>query len=325
MPRLLGSGGWCNPAAARAGNVNKVVGVKRKREAEARQNRVVGAEMDGTPRWRRWWMGNRDGGSSTRSLDATEAEAEGRKEADRAGHFNKRRLQRCSRRWFAHSSAEPWPECWHIQELLGRLGAGLGQRETVSSVEKMEKSRRRAWPWRQMEGRTKPLGGRPQELKGPRARTTGPPAHSPAVCRRGLRPRAPRAPPIQGPPRCLVARSKAIQDGRMRPSEAASAGRRINTAQVVVFALGGELTRGGRERRGREWRRAAWPLSIGHIGKALGVGPRANRKVAIPFAIPTAEMPGRGRERIDKNLRSIGVAFVVALVGVCSDEKKKVG
>ena len=52
------------------------------------------------------------------------------------------------------------------------------------------------------------------------------------------RPPSPNCPPMdagqlngrcfQVPPRCLVAPSKALQDGRMRPRDAVSAGRRIN-------------------------------------------------------------------------------------------------
>lgn len=89
------------------------------------------------------------------------------------------------------------------------LAPGLARRETVSSVEEVEKSRRRAGPWRQTKGTTKPLGGR--RPRPPESITTGPSVQAPEC---------PRWPTLRAlfpsPPRCLVAPSKTAECDRVK-------------------------------------------------------------------------------------------------------------
>lgn len=139
----------------------------------------------------------------------------------------------------------------------GDLAPGLARRETVSSVEEVEKSRRRAGPWRQTKGTTKPLGGR--RPRPPESITTGPSVQAPPSARAG-----------QPYGRCFQVPQDAWSRRPRRPN--ATESRRIGRSAHQFFFFAGLA------------------LSIGHIGRALGP---PKTKVTMPFAIPTAEMPGR--------------------------------
>lgn len=151
----------------------------------------------------------------------TKMEAEGRKEADSAPILINGVFSAVPDAGLRTAAPSLGPNVGISKSSWDDLAPGLARRETVSSVEEVEKSRRRAGPWRQTKGRTKPLGGR---------RPRPPRVHH----HRALRPGPPRVPALANPtalfpspPRCLVAPSKALQDGRMRPRKGASAGRRI--------------------------------------------------------------------------------------------------
>lgn len=152
-------------------------------------------------------------------------EAEGRKEADSAPILINGVFSAVPDAGLRTAAPSLGPNVGISKSSWDDLAPGLARRETVSSVEEVEESRRRAGPWRQTKGRTKPLGGR--RPRPPESITTGPYVQAAPEC-----PRWPTQPALfPRAPRCLVA----LQDGRMRPTEAAPAGRRINSFSLLAW------------------------------------------------------------------------------------------
>lgn len=189
-------------------------------------------------------------------------EAEGRKEADSAPILINGVFSAVPDAGLRTAAPSLGPNVGISKSSWDDLAPGLARRETVSSVEEVEKSRRRAGPWRQTKGRTKPLGGR---------RPRAPRVHH----HRALRPGSPECPRWPTQRRCFQVPQDAWSR-RPRRSKTAECDRGKAHRQVgasILFLCWLDLA-----------------LSIGHIGKALGP---PKTKVTIPFAIPTAEMPGR--------------------------------
>lgn len=165
-----------------------------------------------------WWTSS--------ELGRSRARGRGEKRGRQRAHFNKRRLQRCCRRWFAHSSAEPWPECWHIPRALGTTWRRAWPEGKPCRVSKRSK-RVDAAPG--LGARQK---GQPSRLAGG---GQGPPSPSP----QGPPSRPPRVPALANPTGAVSKSPKmlgrAVQDGRMRPSQGASAGRRINSFSLLAW------------------------------------------------------------------------------------------
>lgn len=184
-------------------------------------------------------------------------EAEGRKEADSAPILINGVFSAVPDAGLRTAAPSLGPNVGISKSSWDDLAPGLARRETVSSVEEVEESRRRAGPWRQTKGRTKPLGGR---------RPSPPRVHH----HRALRPGGPRVPALANPTGAVSKGPKMLGRAPRRPN--ATEERRIGRSAHQFFFFAGLA------------------LSIGHIGKALGP---PKTKVTIPFAIPTAEMRGR--------------------------------
>lgn len=154
-------------------------------------------------------------------------EAEGRKEADSAPILINGVLSAVPDAGLRTAAPSLGPNVGISKSSWDDLAPGLARRETVSSVEEVEKSRRRAGPWRQTKGRTKPLGGR---------RPRPPRVHH----HRALRP-GPRVPALANPTGAVSKSPKmlgrAVQGAPRRPN--ATEERRIGRSAHQFFFFAG--------------------------------------------------------------------------------------
>lgn len=133
-------------------------------------------------------------------------EAEGRKEADSAPILINGVFSAVPDAGLRTAAPSLGPNVGISKSSWDDLAPGLARRETVSSVEEVEKSRRRAGPWRQTKGRTKPLGGRrprPPRVHHHRALRPGPPPSARAGQPNGAVSKSPKmlGRAVQGAPR----------------------------------------------------------------------------------------------------------------------------
>lgn len=196
-------------------------------------------------------------GGRARSLDAAEQETEGRKEADSAPILINGVFSAVADAGLRTAAPSLGPTVGISQELLGRLGAGLGQKG--NRVE-CRRGRKESTPRRAL------APDKRDNQAAWRAAAKAPRVHH----HRALRPGPPSARAGQPYGRCFQVPQDAWSRRPRRPN--ATESRRIGRSAHQFFFFAGLA------------------LSIGHIGRALGP---PKTKVTMPFAIPTAEMPGR--------------------------------